>query len=177
MARRMQLLLVPMANPVIEHDAPPEDVGFSSRLDEIVHARREHFLELIRIYLGFALFVKGVQFLVDREFVADMLLQAGDLQIGTMFFSHYIPAAHIVGGTLMALGFATRFGALIQIPILAGAALLVHLPEGLFTRGQTLELDLLVLFLLVIFAIVGAGPLSLSRLLEDRAKRGQDAPE
>jgi len=164
-----------MPSPAIEQESPAyeaapqdDDVAFSVRLDEIVHARRELFLELIRIYLGFALFVKGVQFLVDREFVGEMLLKAGDMQFGLMFLSHYIPIAHIVGGLLMAVGLATRFAAVIQIPILAGAALLVHLPEGLFTRGQTLELDLLVLFLLIIFAIIGAGRLSLKRALEDR---------
>jgi uncharacterized membrane protein YphA (DoxX/SURF4 family) len=38
-----------------------------------------------------------------------------------------VPYVHIIGGLLLAAGIATRVAAIIQIPIVAGALLAVHL--------------------------------------------------
>ena len=60
---------------------------------------------------------------------------------------------------MLVVGLLTRIAAWVQIPILAGA-LFVNRQEGLMSAGQGLEFAGLVLFLLVIFSISGAGPLS-----------------
>jgi putative oxidoreductase len=70
-------------------------------------------------------------------------------------------AAHLAGGALLALGLITRTAAIVQIPALIGAVFFVHLREGLFRTGQSLELSSLVLFLLCVFAVFGGGRLSL----------------
>ena len=147
---------------------------FMELLEELLEGRRELFLDLIRIYLGIGLIAKGVFFLVDRDFVGKLLLQGTGLDISAAFLAHYIPLAHIAGGLLMLIGFLTRFGALLQLPILFGAVFFVHLREGLFTRNQSLEFTALVLFLLVVFAITGAGKLSLDHHFSQR--RDADSP-
>ena len=48
-----------------------------------------------------------------------------------------------------------------QIPILLGAVFMVHRSEGFLTSGQSLEFSSLVLFLLAVFLVGGAGRLSL----------------
>ena len=153
-----------------------EDVGrepsFVARLEELLEGRRALFLDLIRMYLGLGLIAKGIYFIVDGHFVGRVLLENQTLDIGTAFLSHYIPIAHIAGGALMLVGLATRLGAIIQLPILFGAVFFVHLREGLFTRGQSLEFTALVLFLLLIFAVVGSGRLSLDHYM----RRRRDVP-
>jgi len=48
---------------------------------------------------------------------------------------------------------------------LAGAVFIVHRQDGLFALGQSLEFSALVLFLLIVIAISGGGPLSLDRVV------------
>ena len=148
-----------------EHD-PEEERDFGSHVHETFGNRADYFLDVVRIYLGIGLFVKGIQFLVNSDFAGAAQMNNGQMDLMMGIMSHYIPLAHIAGGALLAAGLITRFAALAQLPILAGAVLFVHLPQGLFTRGQTLEFALLVMFLLVVFMLAGGGPLSLDRYFE-----------
>jgi uncharacterized membrane protein YphA (DoxX/SURF4 family) len=77
---------------------------------------------------------------------------------------------------MMAFGILTRLGALIQIPNLVGAVLFVHMREGLFTEGQTLEFSLLVLFLLTLISVVGAGRLSIDYYFSERRPLAEPLP-
>lgn len=133
-------------------------------LQSRIEATRHLCFEAVRVYIGIALFLKGVFFVMDREFLADILQRSG-LTLGQMYLLHYIPIAHLAGGLLLAVGLLTRVSALFQIPILAGAVFLVHLREGLFTHGQSLELTALVLFLLVLIVVHGGGRLSVDHYI------------
>lgn len=130
---------------------------------------REMAIEVLRIYLGIALFIKGVQFMVNEEQAAEYMAM-----ITFPFFEflsmHVIAVVHIAGGLLLAIGLITRIAALIQVPILLGATFFVHFQQGLFTKAQNLEFVLLVLVLLVIFVIYGSGPLSIDYVIEKRQR-------
>ena len=88
-------------------------------------------------------------------------LQQGELNVLETFISHYVISTHLVGGLLMTVGLLTRVGALIQLPVLTGALILVHSKEVLFSITQNIELTALVLFLLIIYAIIGSGNISI----------------
>ncbi|KAA3613014.1 MAG: DoxX family protein [Calditrichaeota bacterium] len=120
-------------------------------------------LEILRIYLGFGLIIKGFHFVSNTDFLVGTLIEAGHLDFANTMISHLIGVAHIGGGTLVALGLITRIGALIQIPILAGALIIVSIPQGLFTQSQSFEFTALVLVLLVIFSIFGGGEWSIDK--------------
>jgi uncharacterized membrane protein YphA (DoxX/SURF4 family) len=135
------------------------------RTDGWVAENRDIFFDLIRIYLGIGLAVKGIQFTWDDGYISNLLLQSGRLQVLSTAIAHYIPIAHIGGGLLLAMGFMTRTAVLFQLPILAGAVFLIHMQEGLFTRGQNLEFTALVLFLLLLILVHGPGRLSVDRHL------------
>ncbi len=77
---------------------------------------------------------------------------------------HYVMMAHFVGGLLLTIGFLTRIAAFVQVPILVGAVFFVHRQDGLFALGQSLEFSALVLFLLCVFTVSGAGKLSLDNV-------------
>jgi uncharacterized membrane protein YphA (DoxX/SURF4 family) len=122
---------------------------------------------LLRIYLGIGLIVRGALFVTNPSIVQRVLTDADGWALPYLG-AHAIAGAHLVGGALLALGYRTRLAAGVQIPVLLGAAFLVHFREGLFTRGQSLEFSLLVLVLLVLYAVFGSGPLSLDHALRRR---------
>ena len=113
--------------------------------------------DLIRIFLGVALLVRGILFIVDPSTLEAFVEQRG----GLSWFAHYVTWAHVIGGLMMTLGIFTRVAAIIQIPVLAGALAFVHLREGLFSATQSLELSALVLFLLIVVFVFGPGKISL----------------
>lgn len=141
--------------------------GAAQDLDE----NRQLGLDLLRIYLGLALFVRGALFVANQELLLGMIRSSGNW-LWVAAIGHYVALAHIGGGLLLALGFYTRLAALVQIPILAGAVFFTHWGEGLLGRGQALELAGLVLVMLVVFAAFGGGPLSLDHWMKRRATTG-----
>lgn len=139
-----------------------------SRFYEWIEQRSNLFVDLVRIYLGIGLLVRGILFFDKPVLLSQSLLSAGQNVDNTSFLAHLIAMIHVGGGLMLAVGLATRIAALIQIPILFVAVFFVHFPEGLMTSGQSLEFSALVLFLLVILFIRGSGRLSLDNYFLDR---------
>ena len=136
--------------------------------ESLKYSKFENAIEIIRIYLGIALFFKGVHFILQPEDLVYWLHQ-GQLNVIEALVSHYVISAHLVGGLLLTVGLLTRVATAIQIPVLFGALGLVHSSEQLFSISQNIELTSLVLFLLFVFSIIGAGNLSLDyHILEDK---------
>jgi uncharacterized membrane protein YphA (DoxX/SURF4 family) len=126
-------------------------------------SRREVWLDCVRIYLGLGLLARGLLLITNTStgYMVDMLQRSGQSWLTTGILLHYVMLAHFVGGLLLTIGFLTRLAALVQIPILAGAVFIVHRKDGLFAMGQSLEFSALVLFLLCVITVSGAGKLSL----------------
>jgi putative oxidoreductase len=88
----------------------------------------------------------------------------------------YLIVVHAVGGALIVAGLWTRLAALLNVPVLACAAALIHWPQGFFMKGAIVdaatgraraigyEFALLVLACTVAVALIGGGPLSLDRV-------------
>jgi uncharacterized membrane protein YphA (DoxX/SURF4 family) len=140
------------------------------RLRAWLDAHRDLGLEMVRIYLGFALFAKGVAFVRQGMAVLEEMTSTA-IGFGEALLAHYVVMVHIGGGVLLALGLVTRLAAAVQLPVLAGAVFLVHAGGGLFASSMALELTLLVLFLLVIFTLLGGGRLSIDRFVFARDRR------
>ena len=143
----------------------------------LLASNRDILFELLRIYLGIALFVRGMVFFAYEG--DDPLFGYGD-SIGTLFaqgaWAHYIIGAHLAGGLMLAVGLLTRIAALVQIPVLFVAVFFVHFQEGLFAAGQNLELSALVLFLLILTLLHGSGRWSVDAWL-DRTGSKEKNPE
>ena len=137
-------------------------------LVEWIEKHREWCFDLMRIYLGIGLLVKGFYFLWQPDYVASLVMESGTYSAWNTLLVHYVALGHIAGGLLMALGMITRVGAVIQLPILFGAVFLIHLKEGLFAKDQSLEFSALVLFLVCLIAVYGSGTLSLDHYLEKK---------
>jgi len=116
-------------------------------------------IEVLRIYLGISLLLKGINFLINQDQTIEYL----SLTPFSDFISyHLVVFIHIVGGLMLALGLLTRLAALVQIPLLIGAIVFVH-------WSQNVELVMLVLFLLCIFVIYGGGNFSIDYLIANKS--------
>ncbi|HNC25133.1 MAG TPA: DoxX family protein [Opitutaceae bacterium] len=141
-------------------------------------SRREAWLDCVRIYLGLGLLARGLLLITNTStgYFVDMLQRTGQPWLLTGVLLHYVMLAHFVGGAMLTAGFLTRIAAAAQIPVLAGAVFIVHRRDGLFAMGQSLEFSALVLFLLVVFVVSGAGPLSLDHAIFHRTKPAEPLP-
>ena len=141
-----------------------------SRYRTVVDWISEHravALDLVRIYLGVGLFVRGVLFASQSQGVG-ALVDLSQFSFASAALAHYVTFAHLLGGLLLAAGLLTRLAALVQIPILAGAVFLVHLEQGLLSADQSLEFSALVFFLLVVVFVFGPGEWSADRYVFER---------
>lgn len=147
-----------------------------SRYRTVVDWISEHravALDLVRIYLGVGLFVRGVLFASQSQGVGS-LVDLSQFSFASAALAHYVTFAHLLGGLLLAAGLLTRLTALIQIPILAGAVFLVHLEQGLLSADQSLEFSALVFFLLVVVFVFGPGEWSADRYVFEREPELQE---
>jgi len=147
-----------------------------SRYRDVVDWIDEHrtvALDLIRIYLGIGLFVRGLLFAYESQGV-NILVDLSEFSVGSAVLAHYVTFAHLMGGLMLAAGLLTRLAALVQIPILAGAVFLVHLDQGLLTADQSLEFSALVFVLLVVVFIFGPGEWAADRYVFEREPALQD---
>jgi uncharacterized membrane protein YphA (DoxX/SURF4 family) len=144
-----------------------------SRLPDVfrrLEANRHLVLDVVRVYLGAGLFFRGLVLAVTDTGLQQLTGGAAP-SLTTSGVALYVMAAHLVGGALLTVGLYTRLAALVQLPVLAGAVLLVHWQNGLLSANQSLEFSALVLFLLVLVFLFGGGRWSLDAR---RARRSPD---
>jgi uncharacterized membrane protein YphA (DoxX/SURF4 family) len=143
------------------------------RMKEItqwIEDHREWCFDLMRMYLGVGLMVKGIYFLWQPNYVMSLVMESGNYSAWNTLLVHYVSMGHVAGGFLMAIGMITRVGAAIQLPILFGAVFFIHLKDGLFAKDQSFEFSALVLFLVILITIYGSGKLSVDYYLNKKGK-------
>lgn len=140
-----------------------------------LETRRDLVLDMIRVYLGAGLFFRGLALLVT-DVGLRQLAGGADLGFPITALTVYVTAAHIVGGALLAVGLYTRAAALVQLPVLVGAVVLVHWRDGLLSANQSLEFSALVLFLLILVCAFGGGRWSLDAQWWDADSERPDQP-
>jgi uncharacterized membrane protein YphA (DoxX/SURF4 family) len=130
------------------------------RVEHWGEAHHPQWLDIVRILLGIFLCYKGVDFLMNMGQMLSLI--TNNMSFGSfteMMMGNYISFAHILGGILLILGVLTRFACLLQIPILVGAVFFVN--TSLYRPFSEMMIAILVLLLLILFLIVGNGPVQL----------------
>ncbi len=110
-------------------------------------------LDLLRMALGVFLFVKGIDFMSDPKFMAEVIKPFQGLP-GGMIIVHYIVPAHFVGGFLIIIGLLTRWTVIAQLPILLGAVVVNFLGE---MHMNNLILASITLLICIFFLFYGSG--------------------
>ena len=123
------------------------------------------WLDIVRILFGAFLCYKGVDFLMNMGTMLSLIENKTSFgSFSTMLMSNYVAFAHILGGLLLIMGVLTRFACLIQIPILLGAVFFVN--TSLYEPFSQVLLSIVVLLLLIVFLVVGNGPIQLLKFKE-----------
>lgn len=110
-------------------------------------------VDLVRIVLGVFLFMKGVWFVTNIQYLHD-LISPIDQFGGGMFLLHYIAPAHMIGGIMIVFGLLTRWAIAAQLPILFGAILINFMGH---MHSESLILAILVLLACIFFLFYGSG--------------------
>ena len=123
------------------------------------------WLDIVRILFGAFLCYKGVDFLMNMGTMLSLIENKMSFgSFSTMLMSNYVAFAHILGGLLLIMGVLTRFACIIQIPILLGAVFFVN--TSLYQPFSQVLLSIVVLLLLILFLVVGNGPIQLLKFKE-----------
>lgn len=123
-------------------------------------------MDALRMYLGIALMVKGVYFIMNMAELEGRL--GGELGEGQNLIAWGVVFAHVVGGASLALGFITRVAAAANAAVVFGAAVIAIIGTGgagLFTNVD-FQFTSFVFFALALLVWRGAGPLSLDHLVQ-----------
>lgn len=125
--------------------------------------------DALRIVLGIILVLKGVSFISDTAYLAQLM---GGLRFDlySVMVVHYVAFAHLLGGLLIALGCLTRLMCILQLPILVGAVFFVNIRQGFSPLNAELWLSLIVLFLLLLFLVIGSGRFSMDEYVKQHAQ-------
>jgi putative oxidoreductase len=124
------------------------------------------FIDFVRVALGIFLLLKGITFMQNSTSLENLIESQTLVHVspGLLFaMVYYVTFVHMVGGILITLGIWTRFSCIMQMPIVLAAVFMTSLfQEPINTMAWP---SITALMLLVLFAIIGSGPLSLDSYL------------
>ncbi|MCG2611478.1 DoxX family protein [Flavobacterium sp. SM15] len=122
-------------------------------LNKWANAHTSYPLDLLRIALGIFLIIKGISFITNRQYLHEIMNQMYSFG-SEMLMVHYIAAAHMMGGLMIAFGLLTRWSIWAQLPILIGAVAVNFI--GTF-NVQNFILASVTLILCIFFLFYGSG--------------------
>ena len=170
--------------PAVEKEAAKEfDLAMARRREEtkdlapvrdlIPGIRHLRPMDALRIYLGVALFIKGIYFIMNMNEL-EATLGEGLGQAQTMI-AWSVVFAHVIGGASLMLGFVTRVAAAANAIILFGAVIKAitgsTIGGSLLGTNIDFQFTAFVFFTLVLFIWRGSGPLSLDHLIRLDAEK------
>lgn len=125
-------------------------------LNKWANAHTHYSVDVVRIGIGVFLFIKGISFITNTQYLEDILAPIGAIDSGFfgMFLVHYIATSHFLGGILIVFGLLTRWAVIAQLPILIGAIVVNFTGE---MQSQNLFLSLLIFIISLFFLIYGSG--------------------
>ena len=146
------------------------------------HSRHAWGAALLRIWLGILFVMHGYlgAAVLGPETIAGYTTRMGFPAPAGIALGWYLIGAHLVGGALLVIGLWTRAAALVNVPVMASAVFLLHLPQGFFMNGIVLdaaagraiaggyEFTLTVLVATLAVMLLGPGALSVDHAIANR---------
>jgi putative oxidoreductase len=117
---------------------------------------------ILRVILGLILAIRGIYFLTTIQPLFYLIKGSRLSKLNmNMTLALFVCWVHLLGGTFIILGFLTRISVWAQIPIILGAIFFINLNNGLTHTFPELLLSIFVLILLILFALIGGGKISM----------------
>jgi len=144
-------------------------MNYLQKLEYWGESHHPKYVDILRIAFGIFLCAKGVEFANNTQALDQMIgSRASFNSFLQSLIVHYVLFAHIAGGFMIATGLLTRLACLVQIPILIGAFIFVR--WDMMQHFSGIFLALITLVLLCYFLVVGSGPWSLDKVIENQQR-------
>jgi putative oxidoreductase len=147
-------------------------MNYLHRVERWGESHHSKWLDIVRVGLGLFLCYKGISFLFNMSTLIGLLgstnMNSGSFAL--VLIGQFIVIMHLLGGFFITIGLHTRLACLSQIPILAGAIILLKV-SGSSIGSTEVIITALVLLLLLVFLIEGNGPWSYDKMFREEAKR------
>lgn len=111
---------------------------------------------LLRVILGGALFIKGVDFIRNKVVLKQVISETGYLDQFS-FLEVAIPWIHLLGGVFIAIGMYTRIVIFIQIPIVIGAVFVLLNTKNTSFQSPEMIFAVIILIMLLVYLKFGDG--------------------
>jgi putative oxidoreductase len=144
-------------------------MGMLQQINRWGATHHPRWLVVLRVALGICLFIKGISFASDVVEL-QQLLSSSNFTQSFPWLAYFITWVHLFGGFMIIIGLLTRFAVLLQLPILLGAVLFINSGSGILYSPAELGFSLLVLLLLLLFLVEGAGPVSLDNYFKNNPR-------
>ena len=122
------------------------------------------FVLLLRVILGGALFIKGVDFIRNKAVLRQVISETDVLEKFSIIEAA-IPWVHILGGLLILIGLYTRIVIFIQIPLVVGAIIVLFNTKNASFYSTEMIFAVTILTMLIIYLKFGDGFYSWKNLI------------
>jgi putative oxidoreductase len=119
---------------------------------------------LLRVILGGALFIKGVDFIRNKVVLQQVIAETNLLEKFSVLEA-VIPWIHILGGLLIIIGMYTRLVISIQIPLVIGAIIVLYNTKNASFYSIEMIFAVIILIMLLIYLKFGDGFYSWKNLI------------
>ena len=131
------------------------------------------WIDILRIGLGIAIFIKGIFFLSNSEALLT-IMQNSNLKGWSFILQHHVAFTYLVGGILIAIGLLTRIAILFAIPVFFGSIFCCITHFGFFSVFSDLGFSVVILAFLILFLVIGPGPWSVEKYMKLHEKEPDD---
>jgi uncharacterized membrane protein YphA (DoxX/SURF4 family) len=125
-------------------------------------------MDIIRILLGIAIFIKGIYFIHNPEALLQ-ILQNSKISGWTLIVEHHVAFTYLVGGILIAIGLITRIAIIFQLPVFFGSIFCCLTHRGFFSVFSDLTFSIVIFVLLIFFLIWGPGRFSVDTYMKKKS--------
>lgn len=136
-------------------------------------AHHSRWIDVIRIMLGIAIFIRGIFFIQNSEALIRILHNA-DMMGWAFILEHHVAFTYLVGGIFIAIGLLTRIAVIFELPVFFGSIFCCLTDTGFFSVFSDLAFSSVVFLLLIFYLIWGSGDLSVDAYMRSHKKEGED---
>ena len=131
------------------------------------------WVDVIRILLGVAIFIKGIHFIQNSDALLE-IMQSSRIKGWAFIVEHQVAFTYLVGGILIAMGLLTRVAIAFALLVFFGSIFCCITQTGFFSVFSDLAFSIVVFVLLIFFMIWGPGKFSVDAYMRIHKDKGQE---
>ena len=131
------------------------------------------WLDIIRIFLGIAIFIKGIFFIQNSDALLE-IMQSSQIKGWAFIVEHQVAFTYLVGGILIAMGLLTRVAIAFSLLVFFGSIFCCLTNTGFFSVYSDLAFSVVVFVLLIFFMVWGPGKFSVYAYMRNHKNEGQE---